>query len=86
MSASHGSAPAYSDYEHPLVLPQLGHLWHAPLRTISVPHSWQGGASVAATQGVAGCAGSAAATVGAAAGVDPIAGRRAANRSSHRKT
>jgi hypothetical protein len=39
-SASHGSAPAYSDYEQPLVLPQLGHLWHALLRIISVLHSW----------------------------------------------
>ncbi len=25
--------------EQPLVEPQFGHLWHAPLRTISVPHS-----------------------------------------------
>ena len=32
------------------MLPQFGHLWQAPLRTISVPHSWHGGASVSCTQ------------------------------------
>jgi hypothetical protein len=36
-------------YEQPEVEPQLGHLWQAPLRTISVPHSWHGGASVSWT-------------------------------------
>ena len=36
-------------YEQPLVEPQFGHLWQAPLRTISVPHSWHGGASVSCT-------------------------------------
>src|SRR3982750_3109002 len=36
-------------YEQPDVEPQFGHLWQAPLRTISVPHSWHGGASVSWT-------------------------------------
>src|SRR5215468_3477418 len=36
-------------YEQPLVEPQFGHLWQAPFRTISVPHSWHGGASVSCT-------------------------------------
>src|SRR5687768_12662654 len=48
-SAGFEPRPSVCDYEQPLVEPQLGHLWHAPLRTISVPHSWHGGASVSCT-------------------------------------
>jgi hypothetical protein len=36
---SHLAKRRSAHYEHPLVEPQLGHLWQAPLRTIKVPHS-----------------------------------------------
>ncbi len=38
-TANPGATESASDYEQPLVEPQFGHLWQAPLRTISVPHS-----------------------------------------------
>src|SRR5687768_185890 len=40
----------FANQLHPLVAPQLEHLWQAPERTMIDPHSWHVGASVSATQ------------------------------------
>ncbi len=48
LSPRSGERGSESDYEQPLVVPQLTHLWQLPLGIMIDPHSGQVGASVRA--------------------------------------